>query len=225
MVDVHSQMGTGQLRDTSFQFELLDAAAKQQTEVLAWKTRFALWKNKLEELEELKAAAAQSKRDLDYFRFQFEELQEVNLDQLNQEALESEAEMHRNAEDIAHSFGKVVFGLEETESSILEELQSVSAALDGTSRLHGESAQLQERLKSSLIELKDIAEEATSLRDKAEGNPERLAQIEGILDGLYALQNKHQLTSAEELIALRDELDAKINSIDSVEDRIIDLER
>ncbi|MDG1780996.1 MAG: DNA repair protein RecN [Flavobacteriales bacterium] len=225
MVDVHSQMGTGQLRDTSFQFELLDAAAKQQTEVIAWKTRFALWRNKLEELEELKAAAAQSKRDLDYFRFQFEELQELNLDQLNQEALESEAAMHRNAEDIAHSFGKVVFGLEEAESSILEELKRVSDALDGTSRVHGESAQLQERLKSSLIELKDIAEEATSLRDKAEGNPERLAQIEGVLDGLYALQNKHQLTSAEELIALRDELDAKINSIDSVEDRIIDLER
>lgn len=224
MVDVHSQMATGKLRDTSFQFSLLDAASNQQKEVDQWKQRFTNWKNKLEELEGLKDSAAQSKRDLDYFKFQFEELSELNLDNLDQEVMEGEAEMHRNAEDIAQAFGKVAFGLEEADSSILLELKRVSDALDGISRVHGESAQLQERLKSALIELKDIADEATSLRDKAEGNPERLAQIEEVLNVLYSLQNKHQLSSTQELIVLRDELDAKINSIDSADDQISDLE-
>lgn len=224
MVDIHSQLETGKLRDKNFRFELLDAVANQLNEVGAWRVRFDEMKHKEAELNSLKESALQSKRDLDYFRFQLDELLEADLDKLDAEALENEADMHRNAEGIALAFGKVVYGLDEADNALLPSLKSLVDALDSISNVHAQSKELKERMQSTLIELRDISEEATQLRDGSEQDPQRLAEIERALDKVYALQNKHQLQTAAELITLRDELDHKVNSIDSLDDRIKQLE-
>jgi len=43
-------------------------------------------------------------------------------------------------------------------------------------------------MQSTLIELQDISEEASNLRDGSEQDPQRLLEIEQVLDRIYALQ-------------------------------------
>ncbi|MFT6184208.1 MAG: DNA repair protein RecN (Recombination protein N), partial [Flavobacteriales bacterium] len=224
MVDIHSQLETGKLRDKNFRFELLDSVASQLETVSVWRGKFDAMKSQETDLDKLKESALQSKRDLDYFRFQLDELLEVNLDELKQEALESEADLHRNAEGIAQAFGKVAYGLDESENAVLPSLKTLIDALDSIASVHLQSNELKERMQSTLIELQDISEEASNLRDGSEQDPQRLLEIEQVLDRIYALQNKHQLNTVDQLIHLRDSLDEKVNSIDSLDERIQALE-
>lgn len=224
MVDIHSQMETSRLTDRTYRFELLDAAAGLEEKVGQWRADYRKLLNLKHELDELKEAESKSKLDLDYFRFQLDELEALNLDEIDAKALEEEAELHRNAESIAEISGKVSYALEEGEQSVVPLLKELVQSLSKIAEVHPASAALKDRLNSAAIELQDIAAEAADAADSVEQDSVRLTQVEELLDKLYALQSKHQLTEPSELASLRDELREKIDGIDSIDGRLQNLE-
>lgn len=225
VVDIHSQLETSRLRDKSFRFELLDAIAGQQERVSAWQGAYKNLVNLEQQLAELQEQEYRSKLDLDYFRFQLEELEAARLDDTDFAALEVEADVLRNAEKIGQNLKRVHYELDESEQAILPAVKQISTLAAELSRVHPQSAALHERLKSVYIELQDISTELGALVDSVEHNPERLSEIEALLDGLYQLQTKHRLASAEDLKALRLSLREKVGGIDSIEDRIAELQQ
>lgn len=225
MVDIHSQMETSRLTDRSYRFALLDAAAGLEEEVHIWQKTHRAWLDLKSELKRLIEAESKSKLDLDYFRFQLEELEALELEHIDPKALEEEAELHRNAESIAEANSRVNYALEEDERSVIPALKELVQSLDKVANVHQPSAQLRDRLKSVAIELQDIAAEAADAADSVEQDPATLTRVEAQLDKLYALQSKHRLNEASELSELRDSLREKISSIDSIDDRIAALEK
>lgn len=225
VVDIHSQMETSRLRDRSYRFELLDAAAGHLHEVSAWQKAYDVLLEKQRELESLRETEAKSRLDLDYFRFQLEELDALQLDAIDPEALEQEADLYRNAEAISESQARVALALDEDDRSVVSILKELTQQLDRISEVHPASSVLRERLISATIELQDIAAEAADARDELDQDPQRLSELESLLDKLYAVQTKHRLQSLTELSDLRDELREKISGIDTIEDRIQELEQ
>jgi DNA repair protein RecN (Recombination protein N) len=225
VVDIHSQMETSRLRDRGYRFELLDAAAGHLETIRKWQSAYDLYLAEQRELEALKEAEAKSKLDLDYFRFQLEELDALRLDEITPEELEQEADLHRNAEAISEAQSRVALALDEDDRSVVSILKELIQSLDKVSDVHPLSASLRERLVSASIELQDIAAEAADARDDIDQDPQRLHELESLLDKLYAVQTKHRLQSLTELRELRDELHEKISGIDTIEDRIQALEQ
>ena len=68
--------------------------------------------------------------------------------------------------------------------------------------------------------MKEIVSEIRNLAEHTNHDPEKIEQLSQRLDLIYHLQQKHKLSSISELIELRDELESKINAIDSLEVRI-----
>jgi len=80
------------------------------------------------------------------------------------------------------------------------------------------------RLKSTLIELKDVAAELASLEEDTQLDEGTLLEINERLSLLYSLQKKHHVDSVEELIQLRDDLEAKLLAINSSDEQLERLE-
>lgn len=78
----------------------------------------------------------------------------------------------------------------------------------------------QERLESVVIEVRDIAGDISSRAEDVEYNPARLGQVTERLDGLFALEQKHHVGSAEELMALADDIRSQLDSLTDSADNI-----
>ena len=166
---------------------------------------------------------AQSKADLDYFRFQLNELDDLKLDVQAWDDRATEAETLRHAGGIAEALREVSFRLDEGEQPVLAEVKRALMALEAVANVHSPSAALHERMKSVYLELKDIAMEASETGESIAENPERLAAIEQELDELFRVQSKHRVNSVEELVALREEIATKVASIDQLDDTLAEL--
>lgn len=220
MVDIHSQMETSRLREKTFRFELLDACAQQLSEVRAYSISYKQLLQLRVELDELKEQERRSKLDLDYFRFQFEEISAVAIDHIDVPALEEEAQTLRNADTIAAQLHKVAHLLEESDEAILPPLKALIQQLENTADVHSGTREIHGRLHSAYIELQDLASEALRYAEGISHDPERLHTIEHELDQVYTLLNKHRFSTVVELIALREDLKARITAIDSLEEVI-----
>jgi DNA repair protein RecN (Recombination protein N) len=79
------------------------------------------------------------------------------------------------------------------------------------------------RINSSFIELDDLAKEIERLEQNTEADPGRLARINGRLDHLYSLIQKHRLKNLDELILKKDEIADTIKSIVTNDERLNEL--
>ncbi len=224
LVDVHSQHETLTLNESSFQLEAVDAVAGSGELLAEYKTTFKSFRKISEQLRDLNEKEAKAKKDLDYFNFQFEELNAAQLKKDQQPELEAELQTLENAEAIKSGLSKSAFTLDGAEESMLAALTEIKNTLSQLAKFNPQVATLSERINSAHIELKDIASELESLNDEIVHDPKRIDGIQESLDVIYRLQQKHSVKTIEELIVLRDELEKKISDIGSLEVQIKTME-
>ena len=105
-------------------------------------------------------------------------------------------------------------------NGVLSALKDAGRQLRDIARVFPAADELQERMESCLIELKDISNEIESSLDQVEFNPTRLEQVNDRLNQLYSLEQKHHVQTDAELIALAEELRAKLQDITTYDERI-----
>lgn len=223
LIDVHSQHQNLLLNKEDFQLNVLDALAHDEAELAAYKSAFAVYRENVKELAELTGQAEKSKADEDYIRFQLEQLDEAKLTEGEQEELEQEAETLSHAEEIKEGLYKVGQTLVNDEGGLLVAMKESINTLRYLQRVYQPAAELSERLESSYIELKDIAQEVSGAEDGIEFNPARLDFINERLNLIYSLQQKHRVQTLDELIALTEDYRIRLNAITSFDDRIAEL--
>jgi DNA repair protein RecN (Recombination protein N) len=163
LIDIHSQHQTLMLSDNSFQLNLIDsfsATAKLKHE---YRETYLNFRKLRKELTALKEKSDKSQADLEYYRFQFNQLEEARLTVGEQEGLEAEQELLGHAEEIklALSNSSNLFYAEEL--SILSMLREVKANLGKIKEYLPGSEILFSRTESTLIELDDLAAEIEKL--------------------------------------------------------------
>ncbi len=220
LVDIHSQHETLTIGNSKFQLSVVDAFAKNESKLEGYKKSYSTYLVKQKELDVLIQNELQSKTDLDYFMFQFNELADVKLNGGEQEELESELRLLTHAEEIKQNLSVVSGLLSGNDENIIQQLTTVNTAISQISALDTKYDELAARIKSSVVELKDISAEAERLEDMVRFDPQRLELVNERLNIIYKLQHKHHLSTVEELLKLQDELDEKLAGIGSLESQI-----
>lgn len=223
LIDVHSQHQNLLLNKEDFQLNVLDALAHDEAELTAYKSAFAVYREDVKALADLTEQAEKNKADEDYIRFQLEQLDEAKLVEGEQEELEQEAETLSHAEEIKEGLYKVGQALLNDEGGLLIAVKESINTLRSLQRVYQPATELSERLESSYIELKDIAQEVSGAEDGIEFNPARLDFINERLNLIYSLQQKHRVQTLDELIALTEDYRTRLNAITSFDDRIAEL--
>lgn len=220
LIDVHSQHQNLLLNKEDFQLNVLDMLAANEKELSTYREAYAKWRQSEKELKELTAQAEQSKTDEDYLRFQLEQLEEARLQVGEQTELEQEAETLTHAEDIKAGLYKTEQLFISDEMGLLPSLKEALNTLISIQSVYQPAEELVERVESSYIELKDIAQEISGKTDEVEFNPNRLEEVNERLNLIYSLQQKHRVQSVEELIQLTEDYQAKLSVITSYDEHI-----
>jgi len=213
LIDVHSQHATLEINDEDFQLLVIDTVAGNQNLLNNYREVYKSYKKSQALLKELITQSEKSKSDLDYFQFQYDELEKANLIAGEQARLEQELDSLTHAEDIKKSLVSSISVLSETEPSAIVQIKEAVVNLANAEKYNSEISSLTERLNSCLIEIKDILSEIERIEQSSLINEARLQEVSNRLDLIYSLQKKHRAGSEIELIAIRDEISNKLNSI------------
>lgn len=220
LIDVHSQHQNLLLNKEGFQLNVLDILSHNEGDLSVYQLMYNEWKQALHDLETLIARAEQDKADEDYIRFQLEQLEEAGLSIDEQEKLEQEADTLTHAEEIKAGLFRAGQTLYSEEGGLLSELKNCLSIMLGLQNVFPVAGELAERLESTFIELKDISQEISGKEESVEFNPIRLEEVNERLNLIYTLQQKHRVSTVEELLALEDEYATKLSAITSSEEEI-----
>ena len=218
LVDIHSQHENLLLNNANFQLKIVDIIAGSGAEREAYKTVYDEWRGVSARLVEVREMSAKWASERDYAQFQFDQLNDANLVETEQEELEAELETLSHAEEIKTYLSEAANRLDDDQYGIVWQMKEVAQKLAGASKYMKTAETLSERAEGLYIELKDISGEVADACGEMEFDPQRKAWIEERLDVIYSLEQKHRVSSVAELIALRDEYDAKLQRIDSFDE-------
>ena len=224
LIDIHSQHQTLMLNDNSFQLNLIDSFSGTAGIKNEYRETYSNYRRLKKEYTSIKEKADKNKADLEYYQFQFNQLDEAKLKSGEQTELEAEQELLGHTEEIKLALGSSSNLFLAEGISILSMLREVKSYLGRILTFLPESESLLSRTESALIELDDLAAEVEKLTVSIEADPQRLAIVNNRLDNIYTLIQKHRVTDLAELIKKKDEIKELIGSIVSSDERIIELE-
>lgn len=223
LIDVHSQHQNLLLNHEDFQLSILDILAHDENELQTYKELFAAYKKVSHELSDIQKQADKNRQDEDYIRFQLEQLEEANLQPDEQEALEQEEETLSHAEDIKSGIYKVDQLIASNGTTLLSVTKECIQTLQGISRVYSPAQEWVDRLNSCYIEVKDLSHEITNAGEEIEFNPTRLEYVNERLNLIYSLQQKHRVSSVEELVDITHQYRNQLDAITSNDSRIQEL--
>lgn len=220
LIDIHSQHQNLDLNEKKYQLQMVDLVAGNEEILKIFNLAFKKYIFLQESLSKVVLLAQQSKKDLDYFEFQFQQLFEAKLNENEQTDLEQELEKLTHSEEIKSVFGLTTQSLSDDERSVLAVLKENLNHMGKLRQVLPEADQIFTRLESVYIELKDIASESAAIEDRTENNPERIDQVNQRLDLIYSLQQKHRVSSVAELLEIQADFESKIKLVGSYENEI-----
>lgn len=220
IIDIHSQHENLLLADGTFQLSVLDSFADNMDNLEAYCIVFNEYKNLNNEVSELKQKAQQAKADLDYLQFQLNQLTDVNLISGEDLELEKLQKQLAHAEEIKTALNTSSLLLNSEETSILTWLKEAETTITKIIGFHPMAESLAQRIESARIELNDIAHEIEIQNAGVDLDPKELEAVNQRLDTIISLQQKHHVSSVDELIELRDKLAEQVNEINTYDQTV-----
>ena len=210
LIDIHSQHATLEINDPEFQLLVVDSVSGHGELLNEYRSKYRAYKKSVAKLQQLMSENDKAKSELDYFQFQFDELEKASLADDEQERLEQELYTLNNAEEIKRNLLGAFYLMQDGETSALIQLREAGHHLYTLEKFNPEIAELHERLKSTLIELKDISAEIENIEQRTHTDETKAVEINDRLSLIYNLQKKHRVSTNTELLQLQEELSEKI---------------
>ena len=225
LVDIHSQHQNLLLSKEDFQRSVVDIIAGNATLLGSYQQLFNDYRKAEKAYEDFKTETERNAQSADFMRFQLDELLDAKLQADEQEQLEQQRDTMSHADDIKSALFEAENLLLGDENGIVSNTQRIARQVGDVASFYPAANELSERLESCRIELKDIADEMNKALDSIDFDPQQLDNIHQRLDLLYSLQQKHQVSSVADLIALRDELQQKIGHIENSDEELAELRK
>ncbi len=217
LVDIHSQQDHGWMSNPDFTLDIIDSFAQNQPTKSLFKKEFDQLQIAKSEYLMLEKQASQGSQGLEFLKFQWEELEKVNLQMGEYDALKSSLEKLENAEQIREKLANLGNLVSISELSTLHQLQLALQQAQSLSRFGEDFETWRKRLESIWIELKDIASEIEYEAENFISDPIALIEKQKRLDVLNRLMQKHHVNNMENLIQVRDRFDEQIASFENID--------
>jgi len=220
LVDLHQQFDTRELGDNNFQRTVLDAIAGNATLLGEYGEVFTRYKSAKNELEQLLQQQQEANALLDYNSFLFRELDEVGLKENELEELDAELKLLSHAEEVKQQLNSIYFSLKESEPPLVQQLKSIAAKLHSLKQYHASLEELGNRVESVQLELNDVAETVDTINESVQYNPERVQIVNDKISLGYKLLKKHNVLTTNELLAIKEALQQKLNAVQNISNGI-----
>ena len=224
LVDIHSQHDSLLLCNPDFQLTLLDDAADNLEILSEYKKAYKEYTSAKNELDALRKKALNNIDENDYLKFQLDELLKSELQDNEYEELAQRIEILENQEEISRLLNESTMILENSETSVLDGVNTLLYNVDKLRRYISELDSMSERLNSVKIELKDICSDLNNLQDDSM-DISSLETLQERFDTIQRLMMKHHLNDYSQLIQLREEIRHKVDEFSNIDEIVADKEK
>lgn len=210
LIDLHQQFDTLDIHNVSFQLRMLDALAKNDNLLNEYGELYTAYRANTRRLNQLITHQNDASREMDFLRFQLDELHAAELMEGEQGSLENEMNTLANAEGIKFALTKSYNQISEDETGILNQITSLVNELDNYKNFNTNIEKSYNRLSNVREELQDLAGELESLNEDIEHDEARILEVKDRLDLMYKLQQKHNVQNLPDLLAIQADLESKM---------------
>ena len=220
LIDIHSQHQTLQLTSNEFQFQVIDALAKNEEAIQEYIVELKAYKTLQKELKELLVFQAEAIKEHDYNSFLLNELVETNLVDGELESLEREYETLNNVEGIKENLSEGYQLLSDEHIGVISSLSALKLVFQKLSSFSNKYEELYNRVNGSLIEMDDLHSEVHDLQENLDVDPKRLEEVDSKLKMLHNLMQKHMASNISELITIKNQLEDKVSVTENLDANI-----
>ncbi len=222
LVYIHSQHETLEIKKTKFQFDLLDSYADSLDLAQKVASIYAQIHRLKATREQLESSRSSQLQELDYIRFQLNEIQQLNLDQVDYAALENDFNKLSQLDDLKEAYSSIMNAIDQ-ESGATDLLRRLKSHVDKWKNADSDLNAISVRLHDVIAELEDISRDSERQLNQLEGDPEALFRLTESLDEFNKILKKHHFSTQEELSDYFSSLESKLNESDSSDERIAEL--
>ena len=223
LLDIHSQFNNLNILDTNFIFLILDSLSNNTINFKTYTNDFRSLIALEKKIQEKEIQRDTLDSDLDYNNYLLNEFKSIDLDNVDLEDIENKVKEADNLDDIKEAlslineeFNSEHVGISEKLSNIVRKLNKVSGSSD---RINS----LADTLSSIIQSLNDMIDDSQSILDDLSNSEEDINQLRGNLDRIYTLQNKHRVSSIDELIKIKENLILLVDGHQDIDQEIKDL--
>jgi len=224
LIDIHSQFETSNLFTSEYQFKIIDGLSENKNGIEDYKNEFSDFQSLKIQLKRLQTQLLENNKESDYKQFLLNELEELGLDQIDYEEVQNRLSVQENAGMISENLAQILSRFHQEEMGILSFFNEAKTKLSKIAEVSNSFSELDERLETSFVELKDIISGLEDEADKIEINPENLALLSELNNKINALLVKHNVSDINELREIRDQLSGEQNSASELEASIVAIE-
>ncbi|MEO6948185.1 MAG: DNA repair protein RecN [Ginsengibacter sp.] len=225
LVDLHQQFDTLELNRSDFQREVIDALGDNFKLVEDYQLVYKNYKSTLAELQKLSLAQVTANKEYDYNQFLFTELEEANFREGEIEKLDIDIRVLSNTENIKTALTELYNQLEEGEDPVNSQMKIIQSRIHSLQQIFPETNSLHERIKSVEIELKDIADEISTLNDKVIYDEQKITELNDRMAVGYNLLKKHNVSDTAQLITIKNELQKKLDEVTNLTEAVSQTEK
>ena len=220
LVDIHSQHDSLLLTNADFQLKIVDDAADNNALLADYQRVYHTFVSLRNELKNLREMSQKNVAENDFLAFQLDELVKADLQDGEYEEVGQRLELLENAEEVKTLLAQSTGILNDSEFSILDQLNELKSAVDKLRRYLHQAEQYLERIDSTKIELKDIAQDLDNLQDSTQFDAASLNEIQERFDLIQRLMMKHHVQKYEDLLAIREKLHQKVGAFANIDEEI-----
>ncbi|MFP3596338.1 DNA repair protein RecN [Chryseobacterium sp. SIMBA_029] len=224
LIDIHSQFETSNLFTSEYQFKIIDGLSENKNGIEDYKNEFSDFQSLKIQLKKLQTQLLENNKESDYKKFLLNELEELGLDQIDYEEVQNRLSVQENAGMISENLAQILSRFHQEEMGILSFFNEAKTKLSKIAEVSHSFSELDERLETSFVELKDIISGLEDEAYKIEINPENLAFLSELNNKINALLVKHNVSDINELREIRDQLSGEQNSASELEASIVAIE-
>ena len=220
LVDIHSQHDSLLLTNADFQLKIVDDAANNASLLLDYQKVYTSYVTLRNELKRLREMSQKNVAENDFLAFQLDELVKADLQDGEYDDVSQRLELLENAEEVKTLLAQSLSSLNDSEYSILDQLNELKSLVDKLRRYLPQAEQYLERIDSTKIELKDIAQDLDNLQDSTQFDAASLNEIQERFDLIQRLMMKHHVNDYAELLKIREDLQQKVGTFANIDEEI-----
>ena len=226
VLDIHSQHQTYAFLQPKFHVVLLDSYAKKTCAELFenYKSGFNEYKSMVAKLEDLKNASQKTEDQIEFLKFQVEEIENAQLNYINEdEDLNNELSVLENVEKLKELTGSAYWTISGDDGSVLDALFQIKSNLAKAVSLDSSLESFESEFLSALESLKEFASSIRDYSSSLENDTERINEIQERLFLLEKLKRKYG-GSIEKVVETGIKLRTELDSIEFSTQHIENLE-
>ena len=223
LLDIHSQFNNLNILDTNFIFLILDSLSNNTINFNTYTNDFKSLMALEKKIKEKEIQRDTLDSDLDYNNYLLNEFNSIDLDNIDLEYIENKVKEADNLDDIKEALALINEEFNSEHVGISEKLSNIVKKLNKVSGSSNRINSLADSLSSIIQSLNDMIDDSESILNDLSNSEEDINQLRGNLDKIYTLQNKHRVSSLDELIKIKENLILVVDGHQDIDQEIEDL--